>query len=69
MQAYGFIQTELGWINIDNGTIPKDWSSMKLEVQINSNETFDRIYTYVIYESLKSLYRLNTIFLVKSVGN
>ena len=60
MQAYGFIQTELGWINIDNGTIPKDWSSMKLEVQINSNETFDRIYTYVIYESLKSLYRLNT---------
>lgn len=60
METYGFDWTETGWINIDNGTLPKDWDSQPLEITIAKGKQFDRVYTYVIYTSIKSLYRLNT---------
>lgn len=60
MEKYGFDWTETGWINIDNGTIPKTWGPQNLEITIQNSKQFDRIYTYVVYSSIKSLYRLNT---------
>ena len=60
METYGFEWTNTGWINVDNGILPKTWGEQPLEVTINNGKSFDRVYTYVIYESIKSLYRLNT---------
>ena len=60
METYGFEWTNTGWINVDIGTIPKTWDEQPLEIAVNNGKNFDRIYTYVIYESIKSLYRLNT---------
>lgn len=60
METYGFNWTETGWVNIDNGTLPKDWGSQPLEVLVENGKQFDQVYTYVIYWSIKSLYRLNT---------
>lgn len=60
METYGFDYTETGWINIDRGTLPKEWSSQPLMVNITNSKQLDRVYTYVIYTSIKSLYRLNT---------
>lgn len=60
MEKYGFEWSETGWLNIDNGTIPKTWGPQRLEIFIKDGKMFERVYTYVIYISLKSLYRLNT---------
>jgi hypothetical protein len=60
MQKYGFEWSETGWLNIDNGTMPKTWGPQRLEVIVKNGGTFDRIYSYVVYTSLKSLYRMNT---------
>ena len=60
METYGFNWTETGWVNIDNGTLPKDWGMQPLEVTVTNGKQFDRVYTYVIYTSIKSLNRLNT---------
>lgn len=60
METYGFNWTDTGWINIDNGTLPKTWGSGPLEVIVANGKEFDRVHTYVIYSSIKSLYRLNT---------
>jgi hypothetical protein len=60
METYGFEWTETGWVNIDNGTLPKDWYSRPLEILVENGKQFDRVYTYVVYTSIKSLYRLNT---------
>jgi hypothetical protein len=60
METYGFEWTETGWLNVDNGTIPKTWDVQPLEVAVSNGKNFDRVYTYVIYESIKSLYRLNS---------
>jgi hypothetical protein len=60
METYGFEWTETGWLNVDNGTVPKTWDVQPLEVAVSNGKNFDRVYTYVIYESIKSLYRLNT---------
>lgn len=60
METYGFEWTETGWINIDNGTLPKDWNKQPLEITVANGKQFDRVYTYVIYTTIKSLYRLNT---------
>ncbi|MEO8146987.1 MAG: c-type cytochrome [Bacteroidia bacterium] len=60
MEAYSFEWTETGWINIDNGTLPKVWSKQPLEITVENGKQFDRVYTYVVYTSIKSLYRLNT---------
>lgn len=60
MEAYGFDWSETGWVNVDRGTIPKDWGAQPLEITVTNGKQFDRVYTYVIYTSIKSLYRLNT---------
>ena len=60
METYGFEWTNTGWINVDNGTLPKTWGEQPLQVTVNNGKSFDRVYTYVIYESIKSLYRLDT---------
>ncbi|MDB5256181.1 MAG: cytochrome c, mono- and diheme variant family [Chitinophagaceae bacterium] len=60
METYGLDWTKTGWVNIDTGPVEKDFGPAKLEVKVENGETMDRVYTYVIYESIKSLYRLNT---------
>lgn len=60
METYGFNWTETGWINIDTGTIPKTWGPQRLEITIQNSKQFDRIYSYVVYTTIKSIYRLNT---------
>ncbi len=60
METYGFDWTETGWVNVDNGDLPKDWGNAPLEIIVENGKQFDRVYTYVIYSSIKSLYRLNT---------
>lgn len=60
METYGFDWTESGWINIDRGVNPKNWDSQKLEIIVNDGESYDNVFTYVIYSSIKSLYRLNS---------
>lgn len=60
MQTYGFEWTNTGWVNVDIGTIPKTWGPQPLEIIVANGKEFDRAYTYIIYTSIKSLYRLNT---------
>jgi cytochrome c551/c552 len=60
METYGFTWTRTGWINIDNGTLPKPYDSYPLEVTLENGTTLDRAYVYVIYPSIKSLYQLNS---------
>ncbi len=60
METYGFDWTETGWVNIDIGTIPKTWGPQPLEVIVENGKDLDRTYTYIIYTSIRSLYRLNT---------
>jgi Cytochrome c len=60
METYGFINTNTGWINVDNGTAPKDWGPAPLEIFVDNTKDFDRAYAYVLYTSIKSLYRLNS---------
>ncbi len=59
METYGFTWTRTGWINIDNGVLPKPYESYPLEATLGNGATLDRAYVYVIYPSIKSLYRLN----------
>lgn len=60
METYGFNWTSTGWINVDNGTLPKDWYPQPLAITVENGKQFNRVYTYVVYTSIKSLYRLNT---------
>ena len=60
MTGYGFELTDTGWINIDKGTIPKNWEYSPLDFLVTNENTFDRAYGYVLYTSIKSLYRLKT---------
>ncbi len=60
METYGFEMTETGWINIDIGIEPKDWEYQNLTVNITNAEDYKNIHTYIVYTSIKSLYRLNT---------
>jgi len=60
METYGFEWSETGWINIDIGTMPKDWGPQRLEMIVQDGKNYDRVHTYVVYTSIKSLYRLNS---------
>lgn len=61
METYGFNWTETGWINIDNGTLPKSWGPKATEgIYVDNGKEFDRVYSYFVFTSIKSLYRLNT---------
>ena len=60
MTGYGFELNDTGWINIDRGTMSKDWEYSPLEFLVTNENSFDRVYGYVMYTSIKSLYRLKT---------
>lgn len=61
MEIYGFNWTETGWVNIDNGTLPKSWGPKATEgIYVDNGKEFDRVYSYFVFTSIKSLYRLNT---------
>ncbi|MCC6727033.1 MAG: hypothetical protein IT258_21200 [Saprospiraceae bacterium] len=60
MSSYGFEWSGNGWINVDEGTVPKTWGPQQLEVLVETGPSFDRVHTYVVYSSIKSLYRLNS---------
>jgi hypothetical protein len=61
METYGFNWTETGWVNIDMGTSPKSWGPKTTEgIFVDNGKQFDRVYTYFIFTSIKSLYRLNS---------
>ncbi|MFT5513752.1 MAG: hypothetical protein ACI8SE_002161 [Bacteroidia bacterium] len=60
METYRFEWSETGWINIDRGPNPKDWGPQRLEMIVQDGDSFDRVHTYVVYTSIKSLYRLNS---------
>ncbi|CAG2533336.1 hypothetical protein MAR621_03459 [Maribacter dokdonensis] len=60
MTGYGFELNDTGWINIDRGTMSKDWEYSPLEFLVTNENTFDKVYGYVMYTSIKSLYRLKT---------
>lgn len=62
METYGFNWSETGWINIDKGIAPKSWEPKATErIVIQNGKEFDRVYSYFIFTTIKSLYRLNTI--------
>ena len=61
METYGLDWTETGWINIDNGELPKSWGPKTTEgIFVDNGKDFDRVYSYIVFTSIKSLYRLNT---------
>jgi hypothetical protein len=60
METYGFNWTETGWVNIDDGIEPKSWGPAPAEVTVENGKTYDRVYTYIVYQNIKSLYRLNS---------
>jgi Cytochrome c len=60
METYGFVWTDTGWINIDTGALPKFWGLYPLEVVVSNGRNFDRVYTYAVFRSIKSIYRMNT---------
>lgn len=63
LQSYGFVQSELGWINIDKGVLPKKWSYQKINIALRNDIKFDNIYAYLLFKNTKSIVKL------KNVGN
>jgi len=61
MQTYGFVQTEMGWINIDKGVIPKDWNYQKVNVKINNTVDFDQVHAYLVFSNTNSIVKLNEL--------
>lgn len=62
MESYGFQWTKTGWVNIDNGDLPKTWGPKTTEgIYVTNGKSYDRVYTYLIFTSLKSLYSLITV--------
>lgn len=59
-EAYGFVRTEMGWINIDKGIGEKDWNYQPLNVFVENSKIYDRVHVYILFESIKSLHGLNT---------
>lgn len=60
MTSYGFQRTITGWINIDRGIAEKNWEYQPFEIVLSDSTNYDRAYAYIVYESMKSLYRLNS---------
>lgn len=61
METYGFNWTETGWVNIDRGISEKSWEPKATEgIYVVNGKEFDRVYSYFVFTSIKSLYRLNT---------
>lgn len=61
MQRYGFSWSSTGWVNVDKPVgEPHEVERGKLVVNVKGNTAYDRVHGYVIYENIKSLYKLNT---------
>jgi hypothetical protein len=59
-ESYGFEWEETGWINIDKEIIEDDLIEQKIEINVSNGNQFDRVHTYVIQTSIKSLYNLGS---------
>lgn len=65
---YGWEWTDLGWVNIDKPVVTKEGieitvvrcGATKVEITLKDDTDYDRIHSYVLILSLKSMYRLNT---------
>lgn len=76
METYGFIWTESGWVNIDRPIVKneikgnkkrnsdcinkKSFKFQKFEIFVQEGQKYDRVHSYIVYTSIKSLYRLNS---------
>lgn len=61
METYGFNWSDTGWVNVDIGISPKGWSMQKSErIAVTNGNEFDRVYSYLVFTTIKSIYRLNT---------
>jgi len=60
MTSYGFQRTITGWINIDRGVQEKSREYQPFRIIVTESSRFDRTYAYIIFKSMKSLYRLNS---------
>jgi hypothetical protein len=59
-ESYGFEWEETGWINIDKEIIEDDLIEQKIEINVSNGKQFDRVHTYIIQTSIKSLYNLGS---------
>jgi hypothetical protein len=65
---YGWEWTDLGWVNIDKPILVEGnieitvvrCGATKVETKLIDDNDYDRVYSYVLIPSLKSMYRLNT---------
>jgi len=57
MKKLGCKSVKKGWIAIASN--PGTWTFHKLKIKVEEFEKFDRIYTYIVYQELGSLYKLN----------
>ncbi len=58
MQSYGFVQSKIGWINIDRGIKAKNWNFQGFEVIIENEINFDQVHNYIVYKNIKSIVKL-----------
>ena len=61
-EKYSFTWTDMGWANIDTGTVPKQCpvTPKGITITLADNTTYDRVYVYALLTSITSLSRLNT---------
>lgn len=58
MESYGFLWTDLGWLNVDKDILTEPNIEQPLEVKVSNNKDFDKIFVYLISTEIKSLYQL-----------
>lgn len=61
-EKYRLTWTDMGWINVDTGTMPKPCpvTDKQIEITLTDNNTYDRVYVYALLTSITSLSRFNT---------
>ncbi|MFD0962918.1 hypothetical protein [Pseudofulvibacter geojedonensis] len=58
MPKYGFTATRDGWINIDRGIVPKNWTYKEIDVLVENYKNYQVINAYVLFESKKIITKL-----------
>lgn len=61
MAYYGFERCEMGWINIDRGTVEKNWEYAQIRVALQPHRPIpkmDRLYAYVWTSGVNTIQRL-----------
>jgi len=58
MNKFGFELTEVGWYNAAEVTTLEDLETFKLNVTIENGNKYDRVYTYVVNQKIKSIFSL-----------